>query len=174
AVSLGERGITPTTVSVPLGTPVTWTNNATAAHSLSETIRLGPGNAPLFASGPLVPGDAYTYAFNFAATYRYKDATSGATGAVRVRISADKTSGTTSTVFTLTLGARVLPSHLRVLLQVRRPGASGYVNLVDSAGTTATFKPNGTGTYLFRARVHTLAGKASAWSPVRVLNVAGP
>jgi plastocyanin len=78
-VSITDSGFVPNTITVPVGTTVGWTNDATANQTVSAT-----GAAGFFDSGLLQPGDSYTYTFNAANNYTYQSLTSGFAGEVIV------------------------------------------------------------------------------------------
>lgn len=63
-VSIQNFMFQPGTLSVPVGTTVTWTNNATVTHtSTSDT--------GVWDSGPISPGMSYSYTFQQAGTFPY-------------------------------------------------------------------------------------------------------
>jgi plastocyanin len=64
AVSIANFAFGPDTIQVAAGTTVTWTNNDTAAH----TVTADDGS---FDSGNLAPGDTFTYTFTTAGTVAY-------------------------------------------------------------------------------------------------------
>jgi len=64
AVSIKDFAFGPDTLEVPVGTTVTWTNNDTTAHTVSQT---GGG----FESGKLDPGKTFTFTFTTAGTFQY-------------------------------------------------------------------------------------------------------
>lgn len=55
----------PSTITVPVGTTVTWTNQDTVAHTVTAEVSGGP------ASGTLQPGQSYSFTFNQAGTFSY-------------------------------------------------------------------------------------------------------
>ncbi len=172
-VALTDSGFTPVSVTATQGRNVTWTNRSTATHNVTEAVGLGPAAAPLFASGGLARDAAYTYGFAWAATYNYKDTTTGRTARVAVPIRVSPASGTSATVFVLSFAPGAPPPGITFNVQIKRPGAPAFVNW-ESALTAASrsFSPDaGDGTYQFRARVRTSSGRASAWSPLRAVAV---
>jgi plastocyanin len=78
-VSITDSGFVPNTITVPVGTTVGWTNDATANHTVSAT-----GAAGFFDSGLLQPGESYSYTFNGAGNYTYQSLTTGIAGEVIV------------------------------------------------------------------------------------------
>jgi plastocyanin len=78
-VSITDSGFVPNTITVPVGTTVGWTNDATANQTVSAT-----GAAGFFDSGLLQPGESYSYTFNGAGNYTYQSLTTGIAGEVIV------------------------------------------------------------------------------------------
>ncbi len=64
-IMVTSSGFQPTTLTVKVGTQVTWTNSDTAAQSVtSDTVNL-------FDSGSLNPGATFQYTFSQAGTFTY-------------------------------------------------------------------------------------------------------
>ncbi len=78
-VSITDSGYVPDTLTVPVGTTVGWTNDASTTQTVSAT-----GAAGFFDSGMLQPGDSYSYTFNGAGNYTYQSLTTGLEGEVIV------------------------------------------------------------------------------------------
>ena len=69
-VAIQNYGFNPQTVTVPVGTTVTWTNLDTVQHQITDSsTTLAPGL--LFISKPLGKGDSYSFTFTSAGTYQY-------------------------------------------------------------------------------------------------------
>lgn len=65
AINLVQFAFSPTTVTVPIGEKVTWTNNQDGVtHSVVS-------DQNVFSSPPLKPGEAFSYTFTSAGTYAY-------------------------------------------------------------------------------------------------------
>lgn len=64
AVTIQNFSFSPTALTVTKGTTVTWTNNDSAAHTIT-----GDNGGP--ASGSIASGQSYNYAFNTAGTFSY-------------------------------------------------------------------------------------------------------
>jgi plastocyanin len=64
-VSIQNFAFSPTSITVKVGTAVTWTNNDTTQH----TVTIDSGDGPH--SQPLNKGDTYTFTFNTAGTFSY-------------------------------------------------------------------------------------------------------
>lgn len=66
AVSIKDMAFTPADITVKAGTTVTWTNNDSVAHTVTETdSQTGPN------SGNLEPGKTFTFTYSAAGTYKY-------------------------------------------------------------------------------------------------------
>jgi plastocyanin len=63
-VTMKNLMYSPTTLTVSVGTTVTWKNTDTMQHSVTS-------DTGLFDSGLFNPGGTFTYTFNTAGTYRY-------------------------------------------------------------------------------------------------------
>jgi plastocyanin len=79
-VSITESAYQPQTITVTVGTTVTWTNNASRPRSATSP-KSGPGS---FASGLILPGKTFSHTFTVEGTFPYKSAISGSTGTVVV------------------------------------------------------------------------------------------
>lgn len=65
AVSITNTNFQPHTLEVAAGTTVTWTNDDTAAHSVTSDVK------GLFDSGPIQPGAKFTFTFAQAGSFPY-------------------------------------------------------------------------------------------------------
>jgi plastocyanin len=63
-VSIQNYMFAPATLSVPVGTTVTWTNNDTVVHTSTSDVSV-------WDSGPITPGQSYSYTFSRAGTFTY-------------------------------------------------------------------------------------------------------
>ncbi len=63
AVTIADFQFTPASLSVPLGTTVTWTNNGPTAHTATDQ--------GVFDSGVLQAGQKFSFTFNTAGTFNY-------------------------------------------------------------------------------------------------------
>lgn len=67
SVSIANMAFSPVAITVKKGTTVTWTNNDTVTHTVTESDgKTGPN------SGDLAPGKTYTFTFNETGTFAYK------------------------------------------------------------------------------------------------------
>ncbi|MCK9318748.1 MAG: hypothetical protein PHT97_10255 [Methanoculleus sp.] len=78
-VSITDSGFVPSTITVPTGTTVGWTNDG----EMNQTVT-GTGANGFFDSGLLQPGDSFTYNFRGTGNYTYTSQTSGSSGVVIV------------------------------------------------------------------------------------------
>jgi plastocyanin len=73
AVAIQNFAFAPQTLTVKVGTKVTWTNNDSAPHTVTSTD--GPSTSAsttgLFDSGQMASGDAFSFTFTEAGTYYY-------------------------------------------------------------------------------------------------------
>lgn len=63
-ISIENFQFSPTTVTVPVGTTVTWTNNDGELHTVTSSEKV-------FASAGLDAGEAFSYTFSTPGTYTY-------------------------------------------------------------------------------------------------------
>lgn len=63
-ILINSSGYTPSSITVPSGTKVTWTNKDDLIHTVTS-------NNPLFDSGDLSKGKTYSYTFNSTGTFPY-------------------------------------------------------------------------------------------------------
>ena len=80
-VSITESGFVPSSITVPSGTTVGWTNDAATNQTVT-----GTGNMSFFDSGLLQPGESFTYTFTATGNYTYTSQTTGAGGEVIVTV----------------------------------------------------------------------------------------
>lgn len=64
AISIQNYAFQPATLSVPVGTTVTWTNNDMVAHTSTSDTRV-------WDSGTVAPGQSFSYTFSQAGTFPY-------------------------------------------------------------------------------------------------------
>jgi plastocyanin len=67
AVTIHNFAFTPVTMTVPIGTTVTWTNTDTAAHTATSD----PGDAISWNSGSIASGQSFSFTFTQAGTFPY-------------------------------------------------------------------------------------------------------
>ena len=64
SVSIANFAFSPTSLTVKVGTKVSWTNNDTVTHTVTA-------NKGAFNAGPLTPGSTFSFTFTKAGTYSY-------------------------------------------------------------------------------------------------------
>ena len=64
SVSIANFAFSPTSLTVKVGTKVSWTNNDTVTHTVTA-------DKGAFNSGPLAPGSTFSFTFTKAGTYSY-------------------------------------------------------------------------------------------------------
>jgi plastocyanin len=65
AEGLGRAGYVPNPVTITAGSAVTWTNSDTTPHTATS-------NTGVFNSGPIGPGQSFSFTFRTAGTYLYR------------------------------------------------------------------------------------------------------
>jgi plastocyanin len=65
-VNISNFTFSPATMTIRVGTRVTWTNNDSTTHTVTSD-----PNGETFSSGNLAPGSSYSFTFNRAGTYPY-------------------------------------------------------------------------------------------------------
>ena len=78
-VAITDSGYAPNSLTVPVGTTVGWTNEASTNQTVSAN-----GEAGFFDSGLLAPGDTFSYTFNGVGNYTYQSMTGGFEGEIIV------------------------------------------------------------------------------------------
>ena len=167
--TISESGFGPTAVSAKVGGVVQWDNAGTAVHSIVDSTGMG-----LFDSGPMAPGDSFTFSFPSAGVYSLRDQDSSFAGSVKVAPSASPQSGDVTTAFTITWSAAPPEAGFAFDVQVKRPGSSTWSTWrTGTSAVSAGFEPDaGAGTYAFHTRLRKLSdGTASKWSPSVSLTV---
>ena len=161
----------PATANLIRGDTARWTNNSNNIHSAT-------GDTPLnfWNTGTFPNGQNRTKQFIVAGSYAYHCSIhSGMHGTVKVVPTASPTSGTTSTVFTITWAGANIPAGFEADVALKKPGGAYAAWMVRRSGAqvSAQFTPDaGPGAYIFIARIRKLAtgNPASGWAPV-VVNV---
>jgi plastocyanin len=169
-VTVADFKFTPGAVKPGLGSTILWTFNGPSSHTVTDSTGMG-----LFDSGPLGPGNTFSYPFSAAGIYAY-DCTihpTQMTGQVKVPVVASPTTGTVATWFTITWATITAPSGFTYEAQIKRPGATRWTIWTSGPSMFSMFQPDGgTGTYSFRARLKkTSNNKASDWSVTRSITV---
>jgi plastocyanin len=164
-----DAGFVPASARASAGQSVVWRiEDASAQHRIVDGTGLG-----LFDSGDLSLGQTFTYAFAMAGTYTTLDADTGWTGSVSVDMGATRSHQDPS-VWSVTWASATVPAGYAIDVQIQRPGSPGFEPWMTSQTVGATsFAPDaGSGTYLFRSKVTSLAtGHTSDWSPTLTISV---
>lgn len=157
----------PATVTVQdVGDLVVWKNvqSSSTAHDVYS------GLSGYFNSGgpeSIEPGHSYGRVFVSAGTFAYGCSVHiGMTGTVIVPISVALVNE--GSQLRVTVGSKRLKaaSPYRNVIQVRKPGASGYTTVTTTTAASVLFTPHKHGTFRFRAAVRrTSNGERSDWSP---------
>jgi hypothetical protein len=93
-------------------------------------------------------------------------------GKVKVPGMVSPTSGTTATVFTITVATVAAPSGFSYDVQMRIGSGSWATYKTGLATTTTTFQATSAGTYSFRSRLHRAStGGTSGFSPAKTVTV---
>jgi hypothetical protein len=88
AISINAGSFSPSSVSIPAGTTVTWTNNSGSNQDVTSTT-----SPYTYASGTIAPGGTYVRAFVAPGTYNYQSALGGFSGTITVTGSASSVTG---------------------------------------------------------------------------------
>ena len=73
-VAINSSGLSASTLKVPVGTTVTWTNDDTSGHWIaSDPYPLDNIHSDFNSLGSLHTGDSYSYTFTSPGTYNYHD-----------------------------------------------------------------------------------------------------
>ena len=70
-IPIQNFGFNPQTVTIPVGTTVTWTNLDTVQHQVSNSGTATTGPGLMFLSKPLGNGDSFSYTFTTAGAFQY-------------------------------------------------------------------------------------------------------
>jgi len=65
SVTIASYAFSPQSLTIKVGTKITWTNNDGVAHTVTSD------NHTTFNSGPISPGSTYSFTFTKAGTYTY-------------------------------------------------------------------------------------------------------
>jgi plastocyanin len=172
--SAADFTFTPATSKPKLGGSVLWNFVGPSDHTVTDSSFTANGGVAFFDSGIVSAGGYYVFTFQAAGQYPYICSIhAGMSGTVKVPMTVAPTTGSTTTVFTVTWASGGPPVGYRFDVQIQKPGDPGFLDwLPGTALKTSTFTPNaGVGTYLWQARLHRLSdGDTSSWSaPVSVV-----
>ncbi len=170
-VDVADFSFSPPAVDDAAGDAVLWSFSGPSDHTVTDATGMG-----LFDSGPLGPGSTYFFQFVAAGFYAYQCTIHPTlmSGTVSVPMSIEPTSGTVTTVFTLTWATTEAPAGFGYDVQILRPGATKWVSWgATKTSPTGEFTPDsGAGTYEFRARLtNQSTGRAAAYSKAFAITV---
>jgi len=169
-VTVTDARFVPATVVAPLGERVVWRLPSTdvRTHRIADGSGLG-----LFTSPLLRPGEAFSYRFELAGTYRIKDLATGLTGTVRVPVALGRTSGPVGTSFDLRWATAIPPPGDRFDVEVKPPGRAGYVYFERrTVAMDAPLVASSSGQYAFASRLDEQGGgRVTRWSPPAYITV---
>jgi len=185
-VSVKDGFYQPSAVTVGQGGSVNWSFAGTRGHSVTEAGGLGPSGTPLFSSGVLAPGSAYSYAFPGAGTYTYKSTATGDStsmrGTVSVPVSVSQPTGGPDTAIEVRWATQSIPGYrFDVDYRYRAPGSTTYSawakwipDPTDPSKVLTASDLNGAGDYQFRARLqNNTTARTAGWSPAASVTILG-
>jgi plastocyanin len=172
AVSVNDNGYTPTTATIQPGATGTWTFTGKKAHSVTESLGLGPSGKPWFDSGAKTTG-SYSFTFPAAGSYRYASTVKGdtLTGTIQALPITMPASGPTNTRFSIIWSTNTITGYVFDVKYRFKPAGSGkWGNWnaweIGTSAASGTFTPSSRGTYSFQTRTrNTATGKTSGYSP---------
>jgi hypothetical protein len=139
---------------------VTWHNDGTQIHSAVEDLGLR-----LFDSGPLQPGQDFTYGtFDFAGKYQWRDSYSTCHGYIALF----PVLSAAANEITATVGDGPTPAGYYVEAQTRAVSThTGWVPVGTTTQASITF-PEPRGTYWVRVRLDRADGHHSGWTKAEI------
>jgi len=169
-VGVVDFAFDPKTQGAKQGDTVQWQNTGARTHTATQDAPLS-----LFTTGNIAPGATSAgKVLNAAGVYPYHCAIHPSmVGSIRVPVKVAPTSGTTATVFKITLATQVAPSGFVYDVQ-RKVGDTGAWMAYRTGVTAAsvTFQATAAGTYAFRSTLRKVStGAKSKPSPGRKVTV---
>jgi plastocyanin len=167
-ISVVDFAFSPKGVSVAQGTTVNWQNTGTRTHTATQ-------DAAFFNTGNISPGTTSAgKVLTAAGGYPYHCTIHPSmVGSVKVPVKVAPTTGTTATIFTITVATVAAPSGFVYDVQ-KRVGTTGTWAAYRTGVTTAsvTFHATATGTYFFRSSLRkTSTGAKTKPSPAKMATV---
>ncbi len=159
-VSIGDDFFDPAATKVAQGDTVRWTNHGGSMHTTTGKVGLWDAT--------LDEGQSFARLFPQAGSFgylcRFHDEM---TGTVRVPVKVSPASGSTTTVFTVTLGTSSAPSGFQYVVQ-KRKGTGAWSTYRITTASSVTFDPATNGTYSFRSKLQRISdGASSGYSPAK-------
>jgi plastocyanin len=168
-VSVVDFAFSPQSIKIAQGGTVRWMNTGSQTHTATQDAPLSLFDTGHIAPGTTSPGKVLASA----GTYPYHCSIHPTmTGSIKVPVKVAPSSGTTATVFTITLATQAAPSGFAYDVQEKvGDGAWGaYQNGVTTA--SVTFTASSAGTYSFRSRLrNSSTGAKSKPSPGKKVTV---
>ncbi len=144
-VSVRDFAFSPTTITVAQGSYVKWTFFDSVEHTAT---RSGVGG---WNSGLRNDGEAYQRLFKAAGSFSYLCTPHASmTGVVRVPIILSRTSGYTTTTYSVTVASTVAPTGYHYLIQ-RKLGSGSWTTLKSTDARTTSFRLTTRGTWYVRS-----------------------
>ena len=170
-VAVADFSFSPPAVDNTAGDAVLWSFSGPSDHTVTDATGMG-----LFDSGALGAGSTYFVQFSAAGFYAYQCTIHPTlmSGTVSVPMAIAPTSGTVTTVFTLTWASTDAAEGFGYDVQILRPGATMWVSWgATKSSPTGEFTPDsGAGTSEFRARLKNQSnGRAAAYSKAFAITV---
>ncbi len=178
-VAVADFSFTPKASVVAQGNCATWSFNQ-GTHTATDTRLLGASSNPLFDSGIKSSG-TYSHDFTAAGNYPYRSNAAGdpttMTGTIKVPLKTSATTGTPSTVITVTWSSASVSGYRSdVQYRYKAPGGTygAWTNWkTDQTTTSGTFKAStlkGTGGYQLRARIENASTLRTSlwWAPTTI------
>jgi plastocyanin len=167
-IGVVDFAFSPKGVTVAQGTTVNWQNTGTRTHTATQ-------DAAFFNTGNIAPATTSAgKVLTAAGGYPYHCAIHPSmVGSVKVPVKVSPTSGTTATVFTITVASVAAPSGFVYDVQ-QKVGDTGSWAAWKTGVTTAsvTFQATTAGTYFFRSTLRKVStGAKTKPSPARSVTV---
>ena len=174
-VTVLDTGYNPRLAAVSQGAILQWTFGGQRAHTVTDSLGLGPSKTALFNSGPVVSG-RYGYVFRAAGTYPYRSTAKGdpgsMTGSIAVPVLISPTSGGVTTTFKVRWASAPLSGYVfDVRYRFKKAGSNEWSDWKSwETGQSAIgdnfISTRGVGSYSFEARLrNSNTGVSSDWSP---------
>jgi len=165
-VQVQDFSFSPTPLTVPQGTSVSWHNNGPTSHTSTSDVGLWTTTtlATGTTSGPVLFKAAGVYAYH-CKIHPFMH------GKVRVPIDVSPASGGASTVFTITLATG---SRVHWSFDVQKKAGAGLWKIWKTGVTSlsVTFHHASPGTWRFRSRLHKNGSTLrTGWSPSKVITI---
>jgi len=164
-VTIQDYSFSPTPIAVGQGGSVVWNNDGPHAHTSTSDL------ASLWDTGTLASGTPSTaVAFPAAGTYAYHCSIHPFMhGKVRVPIKVSPASGSTSTVFTITLASASQTGYSFDVQKKVQPSGSWTFWKTGVTSLSVTFHHTSGVSWRFRSRLHKNGSTAtSGWSPTKM------